>query len=445
MNYPSPRTPGSTPGRDWEYSRMSSATPTPSPRHAWFETATPRRPSTRAAHGRTQSYSQPQPQPQPSAFSPRPPRDSPRYNSYGEYATVDVSPKHSSSRTQPQQQQQHRSSKSDHRRYSFTSHVRASTPYGESDEDEIIEAMGRTFVLPSQARSKGRRRSSLHHHQPDYHEYYDVYEYDGAWYTNHHGYQQSSTTPLYPEPGYSSREASYDPPPPPLSRPIPQTRPPTSFAHTRRSSTSMPVPPRPSTARPTATSSSTRVKQPSAPKATEYDARRYKIPAGYSLKHWDPAEEPILLLGSVFDANSLGKWIYDWTVYREGPGTPISDMSGELWLLLIQFSGKVRRAENIVGTVRSVEKRETINDFIDAGERIMEKLRSLLKSSEAPMLKAARKSKTGLGKNSGVEFVDTLFGRDRELSKTEKFMQSVRLFNLRFDANCEEILQEPTL
>jgi hypothetical protein len=47
------------------------------------------------------------------------------------------------------------------------------------------------------------------------------------------------------------------------------------------------------------------------PKATEADARKYGIPPGYSLKNWDPTEEPIMLLGSVFDANSLGKWIYN--------------------------------------------------------------------------------------------------------------------------------------
>lgn len=42
-------------------------------------------------------------------------------------------------------------------------------------------------------------------------------------------------------------------------------------------------------------------------KATEDDARRAGIPAGYSIKNWDPTAEPVLLLGSVFDADSLGK------------------------------------------------------------------------------------------------------------------------------------------
>ena len=411
MNFPSPRTPGSTPIHEWEYSRMSSATPTPSPRPNWLD-QTPRRPATRAAHARVSSYST-----QSSSFSPRPPKDSPRYNSSGEYATADVSAQSPSYSRHPPDSSRRPSQ--DDRRSSHT-HVRTSTPYGESDEDEIFEAMGCIYVLPAQSRPRGRKLTQFSSH------------HDGVWYTNHCDHRQGA---YYAEPVYS-REASYESPKPP------QVRPPTSHSHSRRTSAS--VPQRPSTVRPTAQAA--RAKPPPAtPKATEADARRHKIPVGYSLKNWDPAEEPILLLGSVFDANSLGKWIYDWTVYREGPATPISDMAGELWLLLIQLSGKVKRADETVGRVRSVENRDTIGDFVEAGERLTDKLRSLLKTCEAPMLKAARKKQTGLGKNSGVEFVDTLFGRDRELAKTERFMQSVRLFNLRFDANCEEILRNPTM
>ena len=48
------------------------------------------------------------------------------------------------------------------------------------------------------------------------------------------------------------------------------------------------------------------------------------IRAGYSLRNWDPAEKPLLLVGSVFDANLLGKWIYDWT-----PST-LKELAGDL-------------------------------------------------------------------------------------------------------------------
>jgi hypothetical protein len=48
-----------------------------------------------------------------------------------------------------------------------------------------------------------------------------------------------------------------------------------------------------------------------------------------------------------------------------------------------------------------------------------------------------------LGKNAGTEFVDSIFGRDRQLEVTEKLMASIRLWNRRFDANCEGILRRP--
>jgi hypothetical protein len=191
---------------------------------------------------------------------------------------------------------------------------------------------------------------------------------------------------------------------------------------------------------------STATKSP--PKATEEDARRFGIPAGYSYKNWDPSEEPILLLGSVFDANSLGKWIYDWTVFYYGPATPMSEVAGELWLLLIQLAGKVKRAEECMGRIRRQDSRDLVDDFLEAGERLWQRFNKLLKVCESYMWKAAKKesgrsAKVTMGQNSGCEFVFSLFGRDRELEVTEKLMTNMRLWSMRFDANCEDILRNP--
>ncbi|KAK3686769.1 hypothetical protein LTR37_019484 [Vermiconidia calcicola] len=185
------------------------------------------------------------------------------------------------------------------------------------------------------------------------------------------------------------------------------------------------------------------------PKATEDDARRAGIPAGYCYKNWDPTEEPILLLGSVFDANSLGKWIYDWTVFFYGPATPMAEVAGELWLLLIQLAGKIKRAEECMSRIRQQVSRDLVDDFLESGERLWQRFNKLLKICESYMWKAARKengtaTKVRMGKNSGCEFVDSIFGRDRELERTEKLMTGMRLWSMRFDANCEEILRNPS-
>lgn len=156
-----------------------------------------------------------------------------------------------------------------------------------------------------------------------------------------------------------------------------------------------------------------------------------------------------MLLGSVFDANSLGKWIYDWTVFSKGPATPLSEMAGELWLLLIQLAGKVKRAEECMPKIRKQENREMVEDFLESGERLWIRFAKLLKVCEEYMWKAAKKESgdkkpVTMGKNSGCEFVESIFGRDRELEKTEKLMTGMRLWGMRFDANCEDILRYPS-
>ncbi|TLS23443.1 uncharacterized protein PpBr36_05786 [Pyricularia pennisetigena] len=179
--------------------------------------------------------------------------------------------------------------------------------------------------------------------------------------------------------------------------------------------------------------------------ATQKDAKKHQIPEGYSLSHWDPLETPIILAGSVFDANSLGKWIYDWVAHvHSGPeGREMIGIAGELWLLLIQISGKIKRADEVMQDIRTLENREMVDDFIESGERLIDKLRRLLQRCEGPMLSSSKTGKSKLGTTAGVKFVHTLLGREYELANTEKFMTSVRLWNLRFDANCEDIVENP--
>ncbi|KAJ5690098.1 hypothetical protein N7462_004490 [Penicillium macrosclerotiorum] len=185
------------------------------------------------------------------------------------------------------------------------------------------------------------------------------------------------------------------------------------------------------------------------PVATEEDAERAGIPPGYSIKNWDPTEVPIILLGSVFDANSLGKWIYDWTVFCHGASTPMADVAGDLWLLLIKLAGKVKRADECLPRIQRPDSREIVDDFLESGDRLWVKFKKLLKACEMFMWKAAkRESRKGgpvsMGRNAGCEFVESIFGRDRELENTEELMNGIRLWNMRFDANCEEILRRPS-
>ncbi|KAJ5636050.1 uncharacterized protein N7484_009363 [Penicillium longicatenatum] len=185
------------------------------------------------------------------------------------------------------------------------------------------------------------------------------------------------------------------------------------------------------------------------PTATEEDAERAGIPPGYSIKNWDPTEAPIILLGSVFDASSLGKWIYDWTVFHHGASTPMADVAGDLWLLLIKLAGKVKRADECLPRIKCIEAQEVVEDFLESGDRLWSRFKKLLKGCELYMWKAAKRESgkgapVSMGRNAGCEFVESIFGRDRELENTEKLMNSIRLWNMRFDANCEDILRRPS-
>jgi hypothetical protein len=153
---------------------------------------------------------------------------------------------------------------------------------------------------------------------------------------------------------------------------------------------------------------------------------------GYSHKHWNPAEEPLLLLGSVFDANSLGKWIHDRTVHHHGPGTPPAETAGELWLMLIQLADKIKRTNKTMPKIQTNHNREMLQDFLESGERLWVRFATLLKVCGDYMWKAAKKESgteepVSMGNNSGNEFVKSIFGRDRELEKMEKLMTGMRL------------------
>lgn len=126
----------------------------------------------------------------------------------------------------------------------------------------------------------------------------------------------------------------------------------------------------------------------------------------------------------------------------------MAEIAGDMWLLLIKLAGKVKRADECAPRIRSPEAREMVGDFLESGDRLWMRFKKLLKACEHFMWKAAKREGKGpasMGRNAGCEFVESIFGRDRELENTEKLMNSIRLWNMRFDANCEHILRRPSV
>ncbi|KAK3377590.1 hypothetical protein B0H63DRAFT_547096 [Podospora didyma] len=280
-----PYSPYETPGQEYFFDekRLPSPPPTPSPRaSAFYFGAAQQRPAVRA-HFRNPSVN--------AGFnysSPRGPSFSPRYTSDGQYATVSFN---YSSRRGPSSSPQYNSD-------------------GQYATANTKPLRPNHSPSPSNRRSGQRRTDGRSNTSEDSDE--DEYiEINGVFYVL--TARRSKPSREYYTVNAGATDYHYHAQGVRLSPP-----------QTRKS------PEKPSTKR----------------QATEAEAKLRGNPVRYSLKNWDPSEEPIPLLGSVFDADSLGKWIYDWTVYHHGPSTLISDMAGELWLLLLPLAGKLKRADS---------------------------------------------------------------------------------------------------
>ncbi|KAI9783747.1 MAG: hypothetical protein M1816_001183 [Peltula sp. TS41687] len=166
------------------------------------------------------------------------------------------------------------------------------------------------------------------------------------------------------------------------------------------------------------------------PQATAQDRVNPGIPAAYSTKNWDPTQEPIFLLGSVFDADSLGKWIFDWTHYRHGRRSNELTVAGNLWLSLIRLSGKIRQAKDLLLRRGKALERRLIGVFLDHGHQLLGWFMRLLKSCEKFMMKEAIGDSV-LGPPSGCAFVDCMFGMN--MNETEELIASIGSWDKKFD------------
>lgn len=328
--------------------------------------------------------------------------------------------------------------------YEYTSPLPAymnHDPYTSSTPVHLREVKPRTFASETdRMRTKASRTSDAKYSSklPSKKQKISIDEIDEHYFDN---YSPQTTPPPpyldYTNASYGRYQAyqTYEASPP-------------TYAKTRARATSSPQKPsrQQSTKKPRAAPKRPRV-------ATHADVRRWDLPAyceKYSLKNWDPEEEPLTLLGSVFDANALGKWIFDWTVFHHGAGSPMADEAGNLWLLLIELTSKRKRAEAALPRIRRRKRRETVREMLDESDELWQRLDALLAKCEHYMWKHAKRQNpasktTTFGSNSGCEFVDSIFGRDRELETTQKLTNDITWWTREFNEYAEEIVSEALL
>ncbi|KAH7111129.1 hypothetical protein B0J11DRAFT_447755 [Dendryphion nanum] len=178
-------------------------------------------------------------------------------------------------------------------------------------------------------------------------------------------------------------------------------------------------------------------------------ARKAGIPEGFNLKNWDLDDEPILLMGSAFGANSLGKWIHKWTLFCYKEKISLGETARELSLLLDCLNEKSKRADKFkkLKIFKTKEDEEMIDDFLEGSVNLWKRFLTLLKTCEEAMWEEAKKESNGdkptsMSTNSGKVFIDTIFGWHYQLKTTNELMAAIRLWSFRFDANCNDILRK---
>lgn len=125
-------------------------------------------------------------------------------------------------------------------------------------------------------------------------------------------------------------------------------------------------------------------------KATYADAAWHRIPLDYKLDRWDPAWAPIVIIGAVFDAYQLGKWIYEWCAVaceaRQELSSGDLDLAHELWCLLASYAEKTRILKEGSREAQGRDEQETLEDFAGIGKRNIHRLRDLIRHAQTQII-----------------------------------------------------------
>ncbi|KAG6362327.1 hypothetical protein INS49_010557 [Diaporthe citri] len=168
----------------------------------------------------------------------------------------------------------------------------------------------------------------------------------------------------------------------------------------------------------------------------------HHIAPGRCLKHWDPDGEPILLLTSVFDANSLGKWVLDQTARIYGEHDEMTELAGDFWFEHIKLGGKIKHAKSRLPDIADSSVRQRVKEFITSGDKLVNELGEILKKCEQRVLEVTGINEIPkLGHKSVVVFIDTFIGRTpAQRDAFDDLTRSIREWNNSFDTGCANLL-----
>ncbi|KAG8159097.1 hypothetical protein KVR01_010758 [Diaporthe batatas] len=172
------------------------------------------------------------------------------------------------------------------------------------------------------------------------------------------------------------------------------------------------------------------------------DARKHHIAPGRCLKHWDPDKEPILLLTSVFDTFSLGKWALGQTARIYGEQDEMTDLATEFWLEHRDLGTNIKHAKSHLPQITDPGTHERVSQSITSGGQLVNQLGEVLKRCEQRVLEVTGINEIPkLGHKSVVVFIDTFIGRNpAQQTAFRNLIRSMRTWNNQFDAECLKLM-----
>ena len=190
-------------------------------------------------------------------------------------------------------------------------------------------------------------------------------------------------------------------------------------------------------------------------KATSKDCVRYGIPPDLDLEMWNPEEQPILLLKTVFDADSVGKWIYDCTSQLYGPETAVAGIVHFLSAQLTEMSVKAGRIKKALHILGDNPPKKILLYFLEAASRLVCHFQDIIRRCERTILDTIDRGdddddngddgndndndeQSGREDHMGAEFFKCMFGPKKELDAVEEFMTAAHEWCHCFELQCKE-------
>lgn len=175
--------------------------------------------------------------------------------------------------------------------------------------------------------------------------------------------------------------------------------------------------------------------------ATIGDLRRIGITEDLCVKRWNPDRTPIVVAGSVMDANSICDWIMSWTkIYVDDnmyDMTAINDLT--YCILALDYYDHMTSLR--LSSCITSEQVDVVEDFVESRDRLWARLLDIIDICTGVMLRELRKLRSSKERDSrynrnGAIFVSNIMFNDTISHNIFKLYNAVRIWSYRYCVNC---------